>query len=35
MGITCTADPLRYLSDKYGEDVGRYIVSVKAEEYVD
>lgn len=35
MGITCTSDPLRYLSDKYGEDVGKYIVSVKAEEFVD
>lgn len=34
MGI-CTSDPLTYLIKEYGADVCKYIVSLKAEEYVD
>jgi len=34
MGI-CTSDPLTYLIKEYGADVCKYIVSTKAEEYVD
>jgi hypothetical protein len=34
MGV-CTSDPLTYLIKEYGADVCKYIVSIKAEEYVD
>lgn len=34
MGI-CTSDPLTYLIKEYGADVCKYVVSIKAEEYVD
>ena len=34
MGI-CTSDPLTYLIKEYGADVCKYIVSIKAEDYVD
>ncbi len=34
MGV-CTSDPLTYLIKEYGADVCKYIVSIKAEDYVD
>ena len=33
MGI-CTSDPLTYLIKEYGSDVCKYIVSLKAEDFV-
>ena len=34
MGI-CNSDPLTYLIKEYGADVCKYVVSIKAEDYVD
>lgn len=33
MGV-CTSDPLGYLIKEYGADVCKYIVAIKAEDYV-
>jgi hypothetical protein len=33
MGM-CTSDPLGHLISNYGEDVSKYIVSIKSEEYL-
>ncbi len=34
MGI-CTSDPLTYLIKEYGEDVCKYFVAIKADEFVE
>lgn len=34
MGV-CTSDPLTYLIKEYGEDVCKYIVAWKSEDFID
>lgn len=34
MGL-CTSDPLTYLIKEYGEDVCKYIVAIKSNEFIE